>query len=537
MMRLTSLLLVGLVASTTCLMATQPRWMRPSLPATQTRSRPFASTVSQPFPRVSRVPAKSDLPASDSTPTSTAAASVTMSAPLEQQAGEAAYDVVGSVARKLTENNNEEQVEQVSAALKRLKRDFGMLDVSAGATPQLSSGELLLLFGAVGTAFTAPFAFGSAVVEVLVPSMSALAAAIGFSAEYTGKVAVARGKEVAAITLQAAAESEMFLARAERAKAIIPLCVGVSATAAAFALLAPALVSDLAQRGLETIFTSQLYLIAPLVSVLAAAVAALASQETNSLGGQAISVGARRFASASVVGRTWLSATEQVGASADKTKEKWVSFTLGMLPAPVLAALVPGTIAFKAIVAAAVGAAQAAYSLADAEYTLSAAVESVALKSRAAATADTFANQGARAGAILPFTSALSGLCAATTVAVVEVLPLLPSTLAEALVGVTFPAIGALIAAAASISKARAEVDSAAATEAASAVADSEPEMNVRDPIKWTIDLINLTIRSLKRMVQRRTLTRWIRALFGRRDPPEETMKGVVTPVVTPVTA
>ena len=36
---------------------------------------------------------------------------------------------------------------------------------------------------------------------------------------------------------------------------------------------------------------------------------------------------------------------------------------------------------------------------------------------------DTYANQGARAGAILPFTSALSGLCAATTVAVVEALP------------------------------------------------------------------------------------------------------------------
>ena len=43
------------------------------------------------------------------------------------------------------------------------------------------------------------------------------------------------------VTLQAAAEAEVRLAQAERAKAVVPLCVGVSATASAFALLAPAL--------------------------------------------------------------------------------------------------------------------------------------------------------------------------------------------------------------------------------------------------------------------------------------------------------
>ena len=55
-------------------------------------------------------------------------------------------------------------------------------------------------------------------------------------------MAVARGKEVAAITLMAAAEAETFLAQAERGKAIIPLCVGVATTASAFALVAPAVV-------------------------------------------------------------------------------------------------------------------------------------------------------------------------------------------------------------------------------------------------------------------------------------------------------
>ena len=61
-------------------------------------------------------------------------------------------------------------------------------------------------------------------------AMTLVSAAIGIGAEYTGKVAVADGKEVAATTLQCAAEAEALLAKAERVKAVSPLCVGVSAT-------------------------------------------------------------------------------------------------------------------------------------------------------------------------------------------------------------------------------------------------------------------------------------------------------------------
>jgi hypothetical protein len=43
------------------------------------------------------------------------------------------------------------------------------------------------------------------VVEVLVPSMAAVSASIGISAEYVGKVAVSKGKEVSALAIQAAA--------------------------------------------------------------------------------------------------------------------------------------------------------------------------------------------------------------------------------------------------------------------------------------------------------------------------------------------
>ena len=54
-----------------------------------------------------------------------------------------------------------------------------------------------------------------------------------------GKVAVADGKEVAAASVQCAAEAEGLLANAERSKAVIPLCVGIGASAASLSLLVP----------------------------------------------------------------------------------------------------------------------------------------------------------------------------------------------------------------------------------------------------------------------------------------------------------
>ena len=408
-----------------------------------------------------------------------------------------------------------------------------MLDQAAGATPQLSALELAILSTTVGVSFFSPYVLSAKIVEVLVPSMSALTASIGFSSEYIGKVAVSRGKEVAAITLQAAAESELYLAQAERSKAIIPLCVGIGATTAAFALLAPALVADLAARGIGLAVITEVYLICPLFAVLAAAIAALAAQESSSLANRAMGVGARRFASSQEVGRTWLSATEQITAGVERSKSKWTSFSLGVLPAPVIAILTPGPLSYKAIVAAAVVAAQCAYSLARAEYTLAAAVESVALKSRSAAISDTYANQGARAGSILPFTSALSGLCAATTVAVVEVLPLVGSAtgpIGESVVTVIFPAVGALIAAAASISKARCEVDAEAATAASQQLASVKSQE--KDPFQTTAELVRLTVKSTRQRIRPKMFFIWLAAklrrvlpfLSGGGDPPPATV-------------
>ena len=123
--------------------------------------------------------------------------------------------------------------------------------------------------------------------------MSALSAAIGFSSEYAGKVEVARGKEVAAVTLQAAAEAEVYLAQAERTKAVVPLCVGIATTFSAFALLASEIFTEFATNlGVQVV--TEVYLFCPVIAVLAAAIASLATEESVLLCSRAVGVGARR---------------------------------------------------------------------------------------------------------------------------------------------------------------------------------------------------------------------------------------------------
>mmetsp|Transcript_10503 Transcript_10503/g.23547 ORF Transcript_10503/g.23547 Transcript_10503/m.23547 type:complete len:640 (+) Transcript_10503:193-2112(+) len=397
----------------------------------------------------------------------------------------------------------------VVTALTRLENDMQLLDNLASERPQLSTLELSLLLTSVFAAATSPIMFADLkVAEVLAPASAAFAASLGIGAEYIGKVAVADGKEVAAATIQCAAEAEGFLANAERVKAVTPLCVGVGATGASFALLAPVII-DALQIGTNTQLVTELYLFCPLISVLSAAVAGLALQEIRQFTSRAISVGNRRFAKSGIVGRTWLSSTELIDKKSAGTSDRWRSFGLGVLPAPIFGALVPGALATKCIVVAALAAAQSAFFLAQAESVMARATDAVALKARSAAVCDTYANQGARSAAVLPFTSALSAFCAAATAAVVE-LPWLESlatlsgpvgtTGQVALVSV-FPTLGAMFAAAASVSKARCEVDAEAASQAASTLAleydkyDAE-EDPVLNPFRGVVDLIRITAKN-----------------------------------------
>eukprot|EP00537_Pseudo-nitzschia_pungens_P011271 CAMPEP_0172396042 /NCGR_PEP_ID=MMETSP1061-20121228/23207_1 /TAXON_ID=37318 /ORGANISM="Pseudo-nitzschia pungens, Strain cf. pungens" /LENGTH=633 /DNA_ID=CAMNT_0013127797 /DNA_START=219 /DNA_END=2117 /DNA_ORIENTATION=- len=378
--------------------------------------------------------------------------------------------------------------EQVWAALSNLEKDMQLLDNLAGQRPQLTALELVMLSASVTAASSSPWIMGGQLTEVLPPTAAAFSAAIGIGAEYVGRVAVADGKEVAAATMCCASEAEGFLANAERAKAITPLCVGVSATATTLSLLVPVLLTSTPASSIMNEF----YLACPLVSVLSAAVAALALQDTKVFCNQATSVGNRRFAQSGLVGRTWKSTSEQITGKTNTYRIKWRSFIFSVLPAPIVGALVPGAaLATKSVIVTALAAAQVAYTLAEAEYWLARATDAVAIKARSAAVCDTYANQGARSAAILPFTSALSGLCAAATAAIVE-LPFLETLSARgtflsltgemAIVGV-LPLCSTLFAAAASVSKARCEVDAEAAVQAASTLALEYSSVDDEDPI------------------------------------------------------
>lgn len=128
------------------------------------------------------------------------------------------------------------------------------------------------------------------------------------------------------------------------------------------------------------------------------------------------------------------------------------------------------------------------------------AVDAVALKARAAAVSETYATQGLRSAAILPFTSALGGLCAAASAAAVELLPFVHEKPLQALVAFFFPAAGGFFAAAASVSKSRCEVDAAAAKAASEAFAEAgltakdRSEKGALQPFRYVGTLIGLAV-------------------------------------------
>lgn len=462
---------------------------------------------------------------------------------INESVGEGALRAAFSIANAVNDLGGEDNDAEsnVERSVLRVERDMELLDDSIGTRNQLSTLELALLSMTVAVAGISPLVLPIRVVEVLAPSMAALSASIGVSAEYVGRVAVADGKEIAAVTLQAAAEAESLLSQSERSKAVLPLCVGIGAAAASFALLVPILIEELTISSLQQI--TEIYLLSPLVATLAAAVAGLSCAESRALAARAINLGNRRFAKKGEVGRTWLSATEQIDASSRRMNGKWVTFVTSTIPAPIIGTLIPGSLATKTIVTAAFAAAQSAFFLSQAEYYLARATDAVAFKARSAAVSDTYANQGARSGAILPFTSALGGLCAAATAAVVELLPVASNVvpIAQSLVRigfffwlvtrsvlggpslntnpvlallpqtvVIFPTLGALFAAAASVSKARCEVDALAASQAASALSLPlrENDKNgyrgqILEPFSGVKDLIRLTSKSAWRRVKK----------------------------------
>ena len=107
----------------------------------------------------------------------------------ENPTGVAALDIVSTVSKgavNLESLDAGAQQQQVSKALGRMRRDMASLDVAASSRSQLTSIEISVLTSTVAIAASSPFLLPLKLVEVIVPSMAALSAAIGLSAEYIG---------------------------------------------------------------------------------------------------------------------------------------------------------------------------------------------------------------------------------------------------------------------------------------------------------------------------------------------------------------
>jgi len=145
-----------------------------------------------------------------------------------------------------------------------------------------------------------------------------------------------------------------------------------------------------AERSNSVIVITELCLLCPLISILAAAVSNLALEETRGFATCAIKVGVRRFSKRRSMGRIWLSSVEMTQRASRSKIDRWWSFAGSVLPAPIIGRIVGGpSLSAKCIIVAALAAAQSAYFLAQAEGVLARATDAVALKARSAAVCDT----------------------------------------------------------------------------------------------------------------------------------------------------
>lgn len=352
-------------------------------------------------------------------------------------------------------SNEERMTNATSKSIERVQDGIDSLD-KRFTTPEMSKYKVGLIVGSALLSIVSPAFLGLHTVELLIPAMTAISATIGAVSEYQAKAAIANGREIVAMGQLATAESEIYLSQAERVKTVVPLCVGVAATAAGFTVLLPEFMES-AHVDLE----SEL-LFCPLIAVLSAALAGLAMIETESLVARSMDVGKRRFASAKKVVLSWKSDVDLVNEEAAKLTGKWVSFTLGIVPAPIIAGLFPVDIENKAIICAAVATAQAAFSLVIVERALTAGCDAFAVKARARLFATTYQHEATRTGALLPYTSALGAVCVAGSAAAAEFLPIIPFKPLRYVAAAVFPLVSTAIAMAASIGKTRCEVGACA---------------------------------------------------------------------------
>jgi len=388
--------------------------------------------------------------------------------------------------------------------------NFESLDVPG---VQRNSIELVVLFLTVIVAAVTPAAvkgteYQETLENLVVPSMTLIAALIGLLSEYTGKTAVCDSKEIAAIATAASAESEVNFAKGEKVCCALPLCLGLTTTTTVFSVILPYIFEGIATLT-KTHVIKELYVVLPVISVVGGVTALLASEQTVSLCGQAIGVGERRFSSAKKVGRTWLSLSQQVKRSQSNNNKKYFQLGFASALGPFIAAVCPGPISFKCFLLCATTACQCAYYLAIAEFAVARCTDALALKMRSAATSDSYANQGTAEGSILPFTSALGGICTAGATTVGIFLSTDENLIVKTAVCAAFPTLASLLAAAASVSKVKCIASLDQAREAAIAIRfdDTRKKVEVNKVIAVSLGKITQIFRlQFERMQRRRRI-------------------------------
>mmetsp|Transcript_12565 Transcript_12565/g.25588 ORF Transcript_12565/g.25588 Transcript_12565/m.25588 type:complete len:537 (-) Transcript_12565:298-1908(-) len=283
-----------------------------------------------------------------------------------------------------------------------------------------------------------PHTFSPEVTEVLVPTAASIIAVCTTAAEFQGKDSTSDAKEVAAVALARAAQAEAYLARAERAKAIIPAMVGVSATAAASSIVFPIL----AAGGVAV--SPFLIGSCPVVATAAAATGSLGKIDTLAEGLAALGKTDPDRALPSRV-------TNGPSVRRKVIKQRVVAVLKAIVPSIALIAFLPGEFTYRCVIASSVAAAQVAYSLAEAETICSEVTMKVAAISKSAAQADVFANRAMAESSVLPFTSAIGGVVAVLSAALVEFNP--------AVAGLV-PAVGGIACGVATTAASRSDMDS-----------------------------------------------------------------------------
>mmetsp|Transcript_21757 Transcript_21757/g.43670 ORF Transcript_21757/g.43670 Transcript_21757/m.43670 type:complete len:460 (-) Transcript_21757:239-1618(-) len=286
------------------------------------------------------------------------------------------------------------------------------------------------VLASVAASLVSPHAFDEKVTEVLIPTAASIIAVCTTAAEFKGKDATADAKEVAAVGLARAAQAEAYLAASERAKAIIPAMVGVSAGGAVSCLVFPILTA----AGVAV--SPALIAACPVVSIAAAAWSAVAKANTMEKGNLAL----EKVDPDAIQGRS----------AKRKPIERMKELFLAVVPPTLIAFFLPGDLAFRCVIASAAAAAVVAKDLAEAETVVSEVTLKVSKISKAAAQADVFANRAVAESSVLPFTSAITLAATALSAAFVEVEPAVASLM---------PAFGAVASGLGTVAAQRAEQD------------------------------------------------------------------------------